>query len=103
MHSAAVSSALAAMVPGLAALPGYDAEGPLSREAHHAVREAALDSVTPGQRDAAQAVMRARCAELGIVAMHEMAGPTISGEDDLSALLATSEREPGTPRHGLLG
>ena len=95
VHSAAVSSALAAMVPGLAALPGYDAEGPLSREAHHAVREAALDSVTPGQRDAAQAVMRARCAELGIVAMHEMAGPTISGEDDLSALLATSEREPG--------
>lgn len=95
VHSAAVSSALAAAVPGLAELPGYDASGAVSREAHHAVREAALASVSEGQRLAAQAVLRARCAELGIVAVHEMAGPTISSEDDLIGLLALAGREPG--------
>lgn len=95
VHSAAVSSALAAAVPGLAALPGYDPCGPLSREAHHAVRGSALASVTAGQRLAAQAVLRARCAELGIVAVHEMAGPTISSEDDLTGLLRLADSEPG--------
>lgn len=95
VHSAVVSSALAAMAPGIAALPGFDPIGPLSREAHHAVREAALDSVTSGQRRSAQGVLRERCAELGIVAVHEMAGPTISGEDDLAELLDLSREVPG--------
>ena len=95
VHSAAVSSALAASVPGLSGLAGFDPTGPLSREAHHAVREAALASVTAGQRQSAQAVLRARSVELGIVAVHEMAGPTISSEDDLADLLAASSHQPG--------
>lgn len=95
VHSAAVSSALAATVPGLAGLPGFDPVAPLTREAHHAVREAALDSVADGQRITAQAVLRGRCAELGIVAVHEMAGPTISGEGDLAGLLRLADDEPG--------
>ena len=103
VHSAAVSSALAAMVPGLGALPGFDPVGPLRREAHHAVRETALSSVTVGQRMAAQAVMRARCAELGIVAIHEMAGPRISSEDDLAGLLALAAEVPGPLVSGYWG
>lgn len=95
VHSAVVSSALVAAVPGIADLPGYDASGPLSRQAHHAVREAALGSITPAQRDDAQREMRRHAASLGIVAVHENAGPTISGEDDLRALLALSASEPG--------
>jgi len=95
VHSAAVSSALAAQVPGLAALPGWDAAGPLSREAHHAVREAVLGSIGRGQRGDAQRTMRERAASLGIVAVHEMAGPTISSEDDLAELLALSAEVPG--------
>ena len=95
VHSAAVSSALAASVPGLAELPGWDPQGPLSREAHHAVREAALGTVGAGQRGAAQRVARAHAARLGIVAVHEMAGPAISSEADLAGLLELSAREPG--------
>ena len=95
VHSAVVSSALVAMARGIASLPGFDPAGPLSREAHHAVREAALASVSSGQRRAAQSVLRERCAELGIVALHEMAGPTISGEDDLLELLQLARDVPG--------
>lgn len=95
VHSAAVSSALVAQVHGLTGLPGWDAEGPLSREAHHAVREAALGSIGAGQRAAAQRVLREEAARLGVVAVHEMAGPTISSEADLADLLALAATEPG--------
>ncbi len=95
VHSAAVSSALVAMVPEARDLPGWDASLPLSREAHHVVREAALGTITVAQRRAAHAAARQEAASLGIVAMHEMAGPTISSEADLADLLSLSAREPG--------
>jgi predicted amidohydrolase YtcJ len=95
VHSAAVSSALLAQVPGVRELPGWDGTGPLSRQAHHAVREAVLGSIGSGQRQAAHRVMRGHAAALGIVAVHEMAGPTISSEADLADLLALSADEPG--------
>jgi predicted amidohydrolase YtcJ len=95
VHSAVVSSVLAATIPGLAALPGYDAIGALSRQAHHAVREAALGSIGAAQRRDAHQVTRVHAASLGIVAMHEMAGPTISSEDDLRELLELSALTPG--------
>jgi predicted amidohydrolase YtcJ len=95
VHSAAVSSALLAQVPLARELRGFDPDGPLSQRAHHAVREAVLGSIGAGQRADAQRVMRARAASCGIVAMHEMAGPTISSEADLAELLAASAAEPG--------
>jgi predicted amidohydrolase YtcJ len=52
-HSALASNPLMVSVPGLAAIDGYSAEGWLRREAHHAVREAALGSLTRSQRAAA--------------------------------------------------
>ncbi len=95
VHSAVVSSALLAAVPEATALPGFDPTGPLSRQAHHAVREAALASIGTGQRDDAQRRMREHCASLGIVAVHENAGPTISGADDLRSLLSLAHAESG--------
>lgn len=94
VHSAAVSSSLAASIGGLHALPGYSAEL-LSLQAHHAARAAAFTTLTPGHIRDAQRATRRRAAELGIGSLHEMAGPEVSSEEDLTALLALSKSEPG--------
>ncbi|MFH8349757.1 amidohydrolase [Streptomyces sp. NPDC018045] len=95
VHSAVVTTALLDLVPGIRDLPGFHAERPLTGDAHHAVRAAAYATVTPAQRDAAQAAALAHAASRGIGTLHECAGPDISGEDDLTALLARAAREPG--------
>ncbi|MFC5906872.1 amidohydrolase [Streptacidiphilus monticola] len=98
VHSALASSALRALAgPELAGEPGYHPDGPLARSAHHLVRRAALTAITPAQREAAQRATLRRAAELGIGALHECAGPDISSEADLSALL-TLAQEPGSPQ-----
>lgn len=95
VHSAVVSSALLALVPGTEGRPGYDPAGPLTQDAHHAARRAAYDAVTPAQRAHAQRAALAHAAAQGISAVHECAGPDISGEDDLTGLLALAAAEPG--------
>lgn len=95
VHSALVSSALVAAVPDVQGLAGWDAQGSLTRQAHGRVREHALGAISSGQREAAQRDMRRASAALGIVALQEMAGPTISSEEDLAMLLALSDDEPG--------
>ncbi|MGW3245410.1 amidohydrolase [Streptomyces sp. NPDC001070] len=95
VHSAAVTTALLALVPGVEAMAGHHPDGPLTRDAHHAVRRAAYAAVTPEQRAAAQRAALAHAASLGIGAVHECAGPDISSEDDLTALLRLAEAEPG--------
>lgn len=93
VHSAVVSSSLAATTPGLAALPGYRADGWMSRMAHDAVRTSAQAALTSSQiRDAQLAALQAAAA-LGIASVHEMAGPAISSEADLTALLRLAEDE----------
>jgi predicted amidohydrolase YtcJ len=94
VHSAVVSSSLMASIAGLAARPGFAANGWQRGPAHDAVRVAALTALTPGQRRGAQRAALHRAAELGIACVHEMAGPVISGEDDLAALLALAADEP---------
>lgn len=93
VHSAVVSSGLLASVAP--DLDGYDASGHLTRAAHHVVREAALGTIGDAQRERAQRGMRAHAASLGVVAMHEMAGPVISSDVDLRDLLALALAEPG--------
>ncbi|MFG2137783.1 amidohydrolase [Streptomyces sp. NPDC048650] len=88
VHSAVVTTALLDLVPAVRELPGFHADAPLTRDAHHAVRQAAYATVTPAQRADAQAAALARAASLGIGSIHECAGPQISGEDDFTALLA---------------
>ncbi|MGW1379061.1 amidohydrolase [Streptomyces sp. NPDC002446] len=97
VHSAVVTTALLDLVPGVRERSGFDAGGPLTDDAHHAVRRTAYASVTPAQRAEAQAAALARAASLGIGSVHECAGPDISGEDDLLALLALA-REGNGPR-----
>jgi predicted amidohydrolase YtcJ len=89
-HSAMVSPALLDMVSPDE--PGWDPAGWLRIDAHHAVRRVALDSISPAQRGVAQTAALRRAASLGIAAVHECAGPDVSGEDDLTALLALGGR-----------
>ncbi|MET9357969.1 amidohydrolase [Streptomyces sp. NPDC006617] len=91
VHSAVVTTALLDLAPGDPA-PG---DGPLTGDAHHAVRAAALGAVTPAQRTAAQRAALAHAASLGIGTVHECAGPEISSEGDLTGLLRLSAEEPG--------
>ncbi len=95
VHSAVVSSALLDAAPEARTAAGYVEDGPLSRDAHHAVRSAALGSITPAQRASAQRATLRRAASLGIGAVHECGGPQISGEDDFTGLLALAA-DPGT-------
>jgi predicted amidohydrolase YtcJ len=94
VHSAVVSSALLVAVPEARTLPGWAPSGHLTRDAHHAVRRAARDTLTAGlRRDAQRATLR-RAASLGIGMIHELAGPDLSGTDDLLAVLALAAAEP---------
>ncbi|HVW44055.1 MAG TPA: amidohydrolase family protein, partial [Amycolatopsis sp.] len=97
VHSALASSALidkaADVVPDS---PGWSPDGPLTREAHHHVRAAARAAISAEQRRNAQDAFLTRASERGIVSVHECAGPDVSGEDDLAALLAMAA-EPGRP------
>ncbi|HVU92944.1 MAG TPA: amidohydrolase family protein, partial [Jatrophihabitans sp.] len=104
VHSAVVSSAVMAAVPGLAGLAGYDPAGwQHEPAAHDAVRVAALDALTAGQRRDAQRAFLAHAASLGIGCVHEMAGPIISDEADLAALLELARTEPGPEVIGYWG
>ena len=81
VHSAAVSSALLAQC-------GLESDGIVDLDAHHAVREVALASLTPGQIADAQRAALAEAARLGIGSVHEMSGPVVAGEADLLSLLS---------------
>jgi predicted amidohydrolase YtcJ len=94
VHSALVSSALMAAVPGVRSLAGFSPDGWQRGEAHDPVRTAALAALTAGQRRDAQRAALQRAAELGIACVHEMAGPVISSEEDLAALISLAADEP---------
>lgn len=94
VHSAVVTTALLDLVPGVTGLPGHG-DGPLTRDAHHAVRAAALGAVSPAQRTEAQRAALTHAASLGIGSIHECAGPDISSEDDFTGLLRLAADEPG--------
>ncbi|MFE9173356.1 amidohydrolase [Streptomyces kebangsaanensis] len=91
VHSAVVTTALLDLVPED---PG-PVDGPLTADAHHAVRAAAFGAITPAQRTEAQRAALARAASLGIGSVHECGGPRISSEDDFAGLLALAAEEPG--------
>ncbi|MFJ8169875.1 amidohydrolase [Streptomyces sp. NPDC094473] len=95
VHSAVVTTALLDLVPGVTGLAGYHPDGPLTGDAHHAVRAAAHGAVTPSQRARAQRAALAHAASLGIGTVHECAGPEISDEEDFTGLLKLASEEPG--------
>ncbi|MBB3751407.1 hypothetical protein FHT44_003902 [Mycolicibacterium sp. BK634] len=89
VHSAVASTALRELVPGLAAVAGYDPDRPLSADAHHLVRSEARRLLTASQRADARLAALDALAAAGIVAVHECAGPDIGGSDDWQELRAT--------------
>jgi len=95
VHSAVVSSALLATVPGVRGEAGWSESGHLTRDAHHVVRRVARESITPAQRRTLQRATLHRAAGLGVGCVHELAGPDISSPEDLRALLALAAEEPG--------
>ncbi|WP_030919051.1 amidohydrolase [Streptomyces sp. NRRL B-24720] len=95
VHSAVVTTALLDLVPGVTALAGYHPDAPLTDAAHHAVRSAAHDAVSPRQRADAQGAALDRAASLGIGTVHECGGPDISDEEDFTGLLKLAAGRPG--------
>ena len=82
VHSAAASTALRRLAPGLAAAAGFHPKNPLTSDAHHLVRAAARNELTPQQRHRARLAALDAAAAFGIAAVHECAGPNIGGLDD---------------------
>lgn len=103
VHSALVSSALIARVPSARSLNGFSDSGFVAREAHHVLREEALTRVSARDRSAAQTATLASAGSAGIVAIHEMGGPTIGGADDLRDLMRLSQERPGPMVFGYWG
>ncbi|MCW7941123.1 amidohydrolase [Streptomyces hygroscopicus] len=95
VHSAVVTAALLELVPGVRDRSGYTDGEPLTRDAHHAVRAAALAALAPAQRTEAQRAALAHAASLGIGSVHECAGPEISSEDDFTGLLRLAAEQTG--------
>ncbi|MBY8863836.1 amidohydrolase family protein [Nocardia sp. CA2R105] len=87
-HSAVVSTALLESVPQIATAAGYTRGEPLCAQAHHLARSAVLDRLDRSQRDRARRAALDHAAANGVVAVHECAGPQISGPDDVTELLA---------------
>jgi predicted amidohydrolase YtcJ len=94
VHSALVSSALVALAPGARGVSGWSVDGPVTRQAHHHIRGAARAALTAAQRRSAQVRFLEHAAARGVAAVHECAGPDISGVDDLTDLLALRGRYP---------
>ena len=101
VHSAVVSTALLRLLEDraaagqptatdLAALPGWSDDGPLTRDAHHAVRGAYHALLPPTQRrDAVARALRAAAAT-GVGSVHELGAPHLSDRAD--ALVAEEKR-----------
>ena len=103
VHSATVSTALLDLIPGITELTGYDPDGQLRLDAHHAARQAAYGAVGSAQRRDAQRATLDAAAALGIGSLHEMSGPEVSGADDLAALLDLAASTPGPQVLGYWG
>ncbi|GAA2494608.1 amidohydrolase [Nocardia seriolae] len=82
-HSAVASTALLDTVPGIGEATGFTRGEPLRADAHHRVRGAALGALSREQRDAARRAALDAAAANGVVAVHECAGPEISGATDV--------------------
>ncbi len=95
VHSATVSTALLDRVPGVTELPGFSADGQLRLDAHHAVRRAAYGAIGTDQRRTAQRATLDAATSLGVGTVHEMAGPEVSGAEDLADLLRLAGEYPG--------
>lgn len=103
VHSALVSNALIALCPQISSDPGFGPHARITDQALARARRFVLDAMSANVRHEAQQTFRAQAASLGIVAVHEMANPSISSATDLADLLALSRAEPGPLVSGYWG
>jgi len=103
VHSAVATTALRRQIPDLPAAPGFDADRPLTGDAHHLLRTAARGLLTDAQLAEARTAALRAAAAAGVVAVHECAGPDIGGPDDWRALHARTEPSPGVDVIGYWG
>ncbi|WP_256980940.1 amidohydrolase [Rhodococcus sp. 14-1411-2a] len=87
-HSAAVSTPLRVAATGIESVTGFSEQSPLTAAAHHLARQTARSMITPGTRALARTAALDSAAAQGIVAVHECAGPIVSGIDDFRELMA---------------
>lgn len=95
VHSGLVSSALVRANPELRDQPGYSPSGALTGAAHTTVRRYLATRMPGDLRTRAVRAVRAHAAARGVAAVHEAAGPAISGAGDLRALTEICASEPG--------
>jgi predicted amidohydrolase YtcJ len=89
-HSAVISSALAA-ASGARSQPGWNDSGLVTREAHHAARDAFYSGISAADRRADIRAALGAAARAGIGLVHECGGPTLSSEADFSDVLAAGQ------------
>ena len=87
-HSALATTALVDLAPQARTATGWTTDGPLARDAHHHIRRAARESITPEQRRGAQLEFLHHAAAKGVACVHECGGPDLAGLEDFQALLA---------------
>lgn len=95
VHSAVVSSALIAGVDDISDLDGFSVHGPVTRDAHSRIRRHAFERITNSQRETAQRATLDDALAHGIVAVHEMGGPSIGGHADARALASLAKHIAG--------
>ncbi len=88
MHSAFASTALLEVAGQHAGTPvegmdGWSAQGPVSRDAHHAVRDAVRTLMSPADRALAIRLALQTAAARGIGMVHEMGAPHINSPGDV--------------------
>ncbi|WP_415975220.1 amidohydrolase [Rhodococcus sp. 077-4] len=88
-HSAAASTPLRVAATGIESAGGFSPQAPLTADAHHLARTVARSMLTTDTRTRARMAALDHAAAQGIVAVHECAGPIISGVDDFRELMAT--------------
>lgn len=88
-HSAAVSTPLRVAATGIESTAGFSGQSPLTAAAHHLARLTARSMITADTRKRARTAALDSAAAQGIVAVHECAGPIVSGIDDFRALMST--------------
>jgi predicted amidohydrolase YtcJ len=93
VHSAVASTALLDALGDLRRTPGWDESGPLTREAHHALRDAVQDLLGEHRPAAVAAALRT-AAESGIGLVHELGAPHLSRDGDLDAAAALAGTAP---------
>ena len=103
VHSALVSTSLVERCPGVDGVAGFSTEGAISQSAHHLIREFAFEQISTLDRRDAQRATLSLAASKGVVALHEMGGPTIGGAEDLRSLLALAADDPGPTIEGYWG